>query len=77
MGAIVGLVIGYALGARAGKDGWAELRDACAVIRSSDEVRDLVSGGLLIARDLLARGVGMLTETLGASGDRRSLRVAA
>ncbi|MGH9056206.1 MAG: hypothetical protein ACRDYY_10165 [Acidimicrobiales bacterium] len=74
MGTILGVVVGYALGTRAGEDGWAELREAWKVIATSDEVRDLVGGGLLIARDLLGRGSVVLADLLGAGPPDRSLR---
>jgi hypothetical protein len=68
MGAIVGVVIGYALGTRAGEEGWEELRDAWKTITSSEEVRDIVSGGFLMARQLLQRGGAILAERLEGSG---------
>jgi hypothetical protein len=66
MGAIVGLVIGYALGTRAGEQGWEEFRDAWRTITSSEEVRDMVAGGFSMARDLVTRGSGLLADRLGA-----------
>ncbi len=77
MGVIVGVVVGYALGTRAGDEGWAEFRDAWKVISTSEEVRDLVSGGFSIARDVMARGTGVLGEILSGSGPAKSLRSAA
>ena len=68
MGAIVGVVIGYVLGTRAGEKGWDELRDAWHTISTSEEVRDMVSGGLAMAGDLLARGRSMLAERLAEPG---------
>ncbi len=41
MGTIVGLVIGYALGTRAGENGWVEFRDSLKTITTSEEVRDV------------------------------------
>jgi hypothetical protein len=64
MGAMVGVVIGYVLGTRAGEKGYEELRDAWKTIRSSDEVKDMVAGGFSIARGLLQRGSEMLATRL-------------
>jgi hypothetical protein len=69
MGAIVGVVIGYVLGTRAGEKGWDELREAWHTISTSDEVRDLVSGGLSMAGDLVRRGSALLAERLNPPGD--------
>jgi hypothetical protein len=60
MGVIVGVVVGYAFGTRAGEQGWQEFKDAWKVISTSEEVRDMVTGGFSIARDLLARGSTVL-----------------
>ena len=68
MGAIVGVVIGYVLGTRAGEKGWEELRDAWDTIASSDEVRDMVSGGLAMAGDFVRRGSALVNERLNPSG---------
>ena len=42
--ALGGFVVGYLLGARAGREGLGELVDALNTIRRSDEVRGLVAG---------------------------------
>jgi hypothetical protein len=73
MGTIIGVLFGYALGTRAGPDGWKELEDAWKVIRSSEEVRDLVVGGFSLAREFLGRGSGVLHEVL-SEGKGRELR---
>jgi hypothetical protein len=76
MGVIVGVVVGYVLGTRAGEDGWSELVDAWRVISSSEEVRDLMSGALSSARDVVRdRGQG-LARVVGAAGSNQ-LRPAA
>jgi len=77
MGAIVGVVIGYSLGTRAGTEGWTEVKDAWNVIRTSPEVKDLVSGGFSIARELLGRGSGFLAGALAGSEAGTKLRSAA
>jgi hypothetical protein len=74
MGTIFGVIIGYALGTRAGEKGWNEFYESWKVISSSDEVKDLVSGGFSIARDLLGRGSEMLAGALGSSNGEAGLR---
>jgi hypothetical protein len=67
MGVIIGVVVGYALGTRAGEEGWDELRDAWKVISTSDEVRDLLSGGFSMARSFVG-------QFLAGEGPGRHLR---
>jgi hypothetical protein len=66
MGAIVGVVIGYALGTRAGPDGWADLKDAWKVISSSDEAKDIFATALSALRSLLGRGSEILAGARGS-----------
>jgi hypothetical protein len=65
MGVVIGVMVGYALGSRAGSDAWPELEEAWKTIVASEEVRDLVSGGLSMARDLLGRRGELLAGVLG------------
>jgi len=74
MGTVFGVIIGYALGTRAGEQGWSEFYESWKVISSSDEVKDLISGGLSVAKDLLGRGSEMLAGALGSSSDDTRLR---
>jgi hypothetical protein len=74
MGVIIGVVVGYALGTRAGEQGWVEFKDAWKVISTSDEVRDLVSAGFSVSRDLLGRGSELLAGALGTSDAGAKLR---
>jgi hypothetical protein len=76
MGTLIGVVVGYALGTRAGEQGWTEFHDAWKVISSSDEVKDLIAGGFSIAKDLLGRGSTFLADALNQSGDGTRLRAA-
>ncbi|HEX3796324.1 MAG TPA: hypothetical protein VHV57_17660 [Acidimicrobiales bacterium] len=73
MGVVIGVMVGYALGSRAGSDAWSELEDAWKTIVNSEEVRDLVSGGASMARDLLGRRGEIIAGVLGFSeqDDRR------
>lgn len=76
MGTILGVIVGYTLGTQAGKDGWKELKEAWATIYSSQEVRDLLSGGLAIAGQLLERGGGLAGEALRVKGGGELRRAA-
>jgi hypothetical protein len=67
MGVIIGVVVGYALGTRAGEEGWTEFKDAWKVISTSDEVRDLLAAGFSVSRDLIGRGSVLLAGALGTS----------
>ena len=73
MGAIIGVLLGYWLGTRAGPEGWTEVEDAWRVIVTSDEVRDLVGGGIAIARELLGRTSEDLREALKEGNGRPAL----
>jgi hypothetical protein len=73
MGAIIGFAIGYAIGTRDGQAGPDELREAWATIRTSQELRDLIVGGLAVARDMARHGRSILAERL-AVDDGASLR---
>lgn len=75
MGAIVGVLLGYYLGVRAGPGGYEELMDAWKTISTSAEVRDIVAGGFSMARDLGRRGTELLSSRL-AEGDGLFPRVA-
>jgi len=75
MGAIVGFVLGYVLGTRAGPDGYEELVESWKTISSSEEVRQMVSGGIAVLRDLVRQGRGMLVERL-AERDEDLIRAA-
>jgi len=74
MGTIVGVIVGYALGTRAGEQGWEEFRDSWKVISSSEEVRDMVGAGFAVARQLLGRGAEILAGPAGAGEGGSSLR---
>jgi hypothetical protein len=75
MGAMVGMVIGYVLGARAGERGFEELEASWETISSSQEVRDMLVGGPPLGAVMLRRGRGMLADRLQLPEDR-GLRVA-
>jgi hypothetical protein len=60
MGAAIGVVVGYLMGARAGEKGYEQLVDAWDTIRTSEEVRDILASGLMLARELAGRAAEML-----------------
>jgi hypothetical protein len=74
MGVIIGVVIGYALGSRAGPDAWTEFEDACRTIYTSEEVRDLAAGALSIARDLVEKRAELIAGILGGAEPHSRLR---
>ena len=73
MGAMVGFVLGYVLGTRAGDKGWEELQQSWRTISSSEEVRDILSGGLATARDLMRQGAAVMADRLSQGGGLRSV----
>ena len=73
MGAMIGMVIGYVMGTRAGERGYEELRDAWRTITTSEEVKDMVAGGFALAGDMLQRGRGLLAQRLQPPEDRSRL----
>ena len=60
MGAAIGVVVGYLMGARAGQKGYEQLVDAWDTIRTSEEVRDILASSLMLARELAGRAAEML-----------------
>jgi hypothetical protein len=77
MGVVIGVMIGYALGCRAGPEGWSETLEAWHTISTSSEVRDFADGALAIARDLLEKRIEVIAGILGAPDDSSRLRPAA
>lgn len=70
MGAIVGFILGYALGTQAGERGWSVLLDSWERISSSEEVKTLLTEALGKAPELLRQGAGVLVESLGQSSKK-------
>ena len=64
MGAMIGFVLGYVLGTRAGEQGWNDLQESWRTISSSEEVRDILIGGLATARDFVRQGAGIMADRL-------------
>ena len=71
MGVIIGVIVGFALGSRAGPDAWAELEGAWHTIYTSEEVRDLMAGGFDIARQVLEKRAEILAGIIGAPDPAR------
>jgi hypothetical protein len=67
MGVIIGVIVGYVMGTRSGDQGLTELKNAWNTIRSSEEARDIVAGGLSMAAGFLSKGGGMLAARLQAT----------
>ena len=72
MGVIIGVIVGYVMGTKSGDRGLAELKDAWNTIRTSDEAREIMAGGLSMAASLISRGGGLLAERLQPSGGSSS-----
>jgi hypothetical protein len=71
MGTIIGVLVGYVLGTHAGEQGWEEFKEAWKVISTSDEVRDLLAGGLSLSRDIVRRGTDVFAGGAGVSPGSR------
>jgi hypothetical protein len=67
MGVIIGVIVGYVMGSKSGDRGLEELKDAWRTIRSSEEAKEIMAGGLSMAASLIGRGGGMLAERFQAS----------
>jgi hypothetical protein len=64
---MIGFVMGYVLGTRAGADGERQLRTAWATITSSEEVRSMAQGGLSMIVETVRRGRSFLAARLADS----------
>jgi hypothetical protein len=71
MGALVAFVAGYYVGTRVGPEGLEQLRDAWQTIRESEEVQELLSGGIAVLGDLVSRVTAVVTEEMDSR--RRAL----
>jgi len=60
MAAIVGLIIGYLLGTRAGDKGHEELQESWKTITTSQGFRDMLGGLFALMGEFLNRGRGAL-----------------
>ncbi len=74
MGVIIGVLVGYAMGAKAGPEAWTEIEDALHTIYTSEEVRDLVAGAADIVRQVVEKRAEVLASLIG-SPERPGLQV--
>ena len=72
MGTMLGMVIGYVLGTRAGDKGAAELKEAWHAIRTSDEARSLVAQGVEMTKGAVQQAPAMLRDRLQARSSGES-----
>ncbi|MGH9076727.1 MAG: hypothetical protein ACRDY0_04635 [Acidimicrobiales bacterium] len=73
---MIGFALGYVIGTRAGEEGWHELVQAWKTISSSEEVKELLSGGFSVARDFLSQGAGIAADRLSHAERPGGLRAA-
>jgi hypothetical protein len=76
MGTLIGFAVGYLMGTRAGREGLEQLQRAWETIVRSQEVRDMVSGGFAVGKDVLQQGRGLLAERIAPRGVGQLRRVA-
>jgi hypothetical protein len=77
METIIGFVAGYLVGVDSGRDGLERARSSWRSIRTSPEVRRLVSEGAVMARTAVSRASrGGLGETIGGVSDLIAARAA-
>ncbi|MEW6154373.1 MAG: hypothetical protein AB1673_10360 [Actinomycetota bacterium] len=69
MGVMIGFVVGYVMGTRAGENAFEELKTTVTQIVGSGEFKDLVAGGMGIFQEVLKSG----TKAIGAGGQLRQV----
>lgn len=74
MTTLIAFLVGYLLGTKAGEEGLIELREAVETLRNSEEVKDLVEGGLSVAKDLLRQGVDMFAQQISSHDSAGTMR---
>jgi hypothetical protein len=78
METIIGFVAGYLVGANGGRDGLKRVRSSWQAIRTSPEVRRLISDGAAVATAAVSRASrGGLGEAVGGVTDLIAARAAA
>ncbi|MGH9179791.1 MAG: hypothetical protein ACRD0N_14715 [Acidimicrobiales bacterium] len=60
MGVVIGFAVGYVFGTRAGREGYAELRDAVATIADSRDVREAVGAAISVVGSIVKAGKGAI-----------------
>jgi len=69
---MVGFVIGYVLGTRAGDEGYQEMMNAVKTITSSGELKELFGGVVSVLADVVKQSAG----ALGDSSESKLRRIA-
>jgi hypothetical protein len=78
METIIGFVAGYLVGVNGGRDGLQRVRSSWRAIRTSPEVRRLVSEGAVVAQAAVSRASrGGLSEAIGGVTDLIAARASA
>jgi hypothetical protein len=78
METIIGFVAGYLVGANGGRDGLQRVRSSWRAIRTSPEVRRLVSEGVVVAQAAVGRASrGGLGEAIGGVSELIAARASA
>lgn len=74
MTTLLAFFVGFYLGSNAGKAGLTEVVDSIDTIRSSQEVKDLIEGGIAIAKDLIRKGGETLAERMSSRDEGLTIR---
>jgi len=69
---MIGFVLGYVVGTRAGAEGFEEMTSALKQILGSSELKELAGGAIGMIADLVKQGTG----ALGDGGDTKLRRIA-
>jgi hypothetical protein len=77
METIIGFVVGYLVGVNGGRDGLQRMRSSWQAIRTSPEVRRLVTEGMVVAQAAAGRASrGGLGGAIGGAADVLAARAA-
>ena len=66
MGALMGFIVGYLAGVKAGPEGLEELKEAWLTIQKSEEFQGLVAAALGVAQSAVSQGGSALVEQISA-----------
>ena len=66
MGALIGFIVGYSLGVKAGPEGYEKLRQAWQDISNSEEFKGLVATGTAMLENLLTQGRANIASEIDA-----------
>lgn len=72
MGTLLGFVVGYVMGARAGPEGLDQLATSVRGLAATPEVRGLISGGYNLVSGILRSGAKQLTDGSDPAALRRA-----